>query len=105
MRVPNTVSVFCGRQLAGKMKEDIMKEVLVQMGGAASIRAVQVGYEIIRVTFSLAAAFQQAKSKEQVQLFDLWFTIQGGGPPPTIVHVFDFPFEGSDDSIKVALKS
>ena len=72
-----------------------MKEVLGQMGGAASIRAV----------FSSAAAFQQAKSKEKVQLFDLWSTIQGGGPPPTIVHVFDFPFEGSDDSIKVALKS
>lgn len=56
MRLPNTVNVFCGRQLAGKMKEDIMKEVLGQMGGAASIRAVQVGYEIIQVTFSSPAA-------------------------------------------------
>lgn len=104
MRLPNTVNVFCGRQLAGKMKEDIMKEVLHQMGGAPSIRAVQVGYEIIRVTFSSPAAFQQAKSRERVQLFDVWCTIQGGGPPPTIVHVFDFPYEGSDDSIKVALR-
>ena len=102
MRLPNTVNVFCGRQLAGKMKEDIMKEVLRQMGGAPSICAVQVGYEIIRVTFSSQAAFQ---SRERVQLFDVWCTIQGGGPPPTIVHVFDFPYEGSDDSIKVALRS
>lgn len=94
MRLPNTVNVFCGRQLAGKMKEDIMKEVLHQMGGAPSIRAVQVGYEIIRVTFSSPAAFQQAKSRERVQLFDVWCNIQGGGPPPTIVHVFDFPLRG-----------
>ena len=82
-----------------------MKEVLHQMGGAPSIRAVQVGYEIIQVTFSSRAAFQQAKSRERVQLFDVWCTIQGGGPPPTIVHVFDFPYEGSDDSVKVALRS
>ena len=106
MRLPNTVNVFCGWQMPGKMKEDIMKEVLRQMGGVPSICAVQVGYEIIRVTFSSPAAFQQAKSRERVQLFDVWCTIQGGGPPPpTIVHVFDFPYEGSDDSIKVALRS
>ena len=30
--------------------------------------------------------------------------IRGGGPPPTKVHVFDFPFEGSDQTIVDALR-
>mgnify|MGYP002259988577 CR=1 FL=1 len=80
-----------------------MNEVLQKMG-EDSISAVQIGYEIIRVTFLTLAAFRQAKSKEKVDLFGVPCSILGGGPPPTTVHVFDFPFEGSDQTIVDALR-
>lgn len=105
MWLPTTVNVQCGRHLARRLKEVIMKEVLLQMGGIDSIRAVQIGYEVICVTFSSTAAFCEAKSKEVVKLFGLWCPILGGGPPPTRVHVFDFPFEGPDAAVEVALKA
>ena len=82
-----------------------MKEVLLQLGGVDSIRAVQIGYEVIRVTFTSPAAFRQAKSMEGVHLFGFWCPILGGGPQPTMIHVFDFPFEGPDAAVEVALKA
>ena len=51
MRVPHTINVQCRQNLGGKLKEDIMKEVLLQLGGVDSIRAIQIGYEVIRLTF------------------------------------------------------
>ena len=46
-----------------------MKQVFLQMGGVASIRAVQISYDIIPVTFSSLAAFHQGKSMEGVHLW------------------------------------
>lgn len=80
-----------------------MKEVLQKMGEDA-ISAVQIGYKIIRVTFLTLAAFRQAKSKEKVDLFGVPCPVLGGGLPPTTVHVFDFPYEGSDQTITDALR-
>lgn len=80
-----------------------MKEVLLKMGEDA-LSAVQIGYEIIRVTFLTLAAFRQAKSKDKVDLFGVPCSILEGGPPPTTVHVFDFPYEGSDQTIMDALR-
>lgn len=81
-----------------------MKEVLLKKGDEDAISAVQIGYEIIRVTFFTLAAFRQAKSKEKVDLFGVPCPILGGGPPPTTVHVFGFPYEGSDQTISDALR-
>lgn len=81
-----------------------MSEVLRALDGAGSICAVQVCYEVIRVTFSSEAALLQAKSREGVNLFSRWFTILGGGPPPTTVHVFDYPYEKPDAAIECHLK-
>ena len=105
MRLPTTVNVHCGQRLTTRLKEDIMKEVLLQMGGVDSIQAVQIGYEVIGVTFSSTAAFRQAKSKEGVKLFGLWCPILGGGPPPTRVYIFDFAFEGPGAAVEVTLKA
>ena len=105
MQVPHTINVQCGQNLGGKLKEDTMKEVLLQLGGVDSIRAIQIGYEVIRVTFSSPVAFHQAKSMEGVHLFGFWCPILGGGPQPTMIHVFDFPFEGPDAAVEVALKA
>ena len=103
MRLPNTLNILTGRKLAGKLKEDIMKEVVVQLGDVDSILAVQIGYEIVRVTFCSDEAFSRAKSMEGVSLFGLWCKILGGGPATTLVHVFDYPFEESDVEIEHAL--
>ena len=103
MRLPNTLNILTVRKLAGKLKEDIMKEVVVQLGDVDSILAVQIGYEIARVTFCSDEAFSRAKSIEGVSLFGLWCKILGGGPATTLVHVFDYPFEESDVEIEHAL--
>ena len=42
---------------------------------------------------------------EGVHLFGFWCPILGGGPQPTMIHVFDFPFEGPDATVEVALKA
>ena len=103
MRLPNTLNILTGRKLAGTLKEDIMKEVVVQLGDVDSILTVQIGYEIVRVTFCCDEAFSRAKSVEGVSLFGLWCKILGGGPATTLVHVFDYPFEESDVEIEHAL--
>ena len=103
MRLPNTLNILTGRKLAGRLKEDIMKEVVGQLGDVDSILAVQIGYEIVRVTFCSDEAFRRAKSMEGVSLFGLWCKILGGGPATTLVHVFDYPFEESDVEIEHAL--
>ena len=42
-----------------------------------------------------------AKQNAGVHLFEIWCTIVGGGPPLTMVHMFDFPFEEDDqDAVK-----
>ena len=101
MRLPNTLNILTGRKLAGTLKEDIMKEVVVQLGDFDSILAVQIGYEIVRVTFCSDEAFSRAKSMEGVSLF--LCKILGGGPATTLVHVFDYPFEETDVEIEHAL--
>ena len=87
MRLPNTLNILTGRKLAGTLKEDIMKEVVVQLGDidVDSILAVQIGYEIVRVTFCCDEAFSRAKSMEGVSLFGLWCKILGSGPATTLV--------------------
>lgn len=42
---------------------------------------------------------------EGVHLFGSWCPILAGGPQPTMIHVFDFPFEGPDAAVEVALKA
>ena len=76
MRLPNTLNILTGRKLAGKLKEDIMKEVVVQLGDVDSILAVQIGYEIVRVTFCSDEAFSRAKSMEGVSP---WTMVQNLG--------------------------
>ena len=69
-----------------------MKEVFKAFN-LLGVVAVQVAYDVIRVTFSTNDGFRQAKELSGVRLFGLWCPILGGGPPVTIVHVFEYPFE------------
>ena len=100
MRLPRTLNVQCGRKLSGLAKEDIMKETLKVFQG---VECVQIAYEVIRVTFRTEDGFRAAKELTGVRLAGLWCPILGGGPPLTMVHVFDYPFEEPDGVVKDVL--
>lgn len=92
MRLPKTLNIQVGKKLRDQLREDIMKEVFKAFN-LLGVVAVQVAYDVIRVTFSTNDGFRQAKELSGVRLFGLWCPILGGGPPVTIVHVFEYPFE------------
>lgn len=92
MRLPKTINVQVGKKLRDQLREDIMKEVFKAFN-LLGVVAVQVAYDVIRVTFSMDEGFRQAKELPGVRLFGLWCPILGGGPPVTIVHVFEYPYE------------
>ena len=63
------------------------------------VAAVQVTYDVIRVSFLTDEGFQRAKELTGVRLFGLWCPILGGGPPVTMVHVFDYPYEEDNSHV------
>ena len=95
MRLPKTLNVQVGRKLADKSKVEIRKEA-IRVFKTYGVVAVQLMYDVVRVTFKTLDGFQAAKRLDGVRLFGLWCSILGGGPPLTIVHVFDYPFEEAD---------
>ena len=81
-----------------------MTEVLRVFAGL-DVKAFQVAYEVVRVTFASLEHFRVAKSFSGKHLFGLWCSILGGGPPITRVHVFDSPFEEDDGSLEVTFEA
>ena len=104
MRLPKTISLQVGGKLADKTKDEIMTEV-VRIFAGLDVKAVQVAYEVVRVTFASPEHFRAAKSFSGKHLFGLWCSILGGGTPITCVHVFDFPFEEENRSLEVAFEA
>ena len=76
-----------------------MKEVVKTFDGLPIV-AVQIAYEVVRVTFKGEDGFKAAMTNSGVRLFGLWCPILGGGPPVTLIHVFDYPFEENDETLK-----
>ena len=60
---------------------------MVKVFDGLHIVAVQIAYEVVRVTFKSEDGFKAAMTNSGIQLFGLWRPILGGGPPVTIVHV------------------
>ena len=81
-----------------------MKEV-VKLFDGLPIVAVQIAYEVVRVTFKGEDGFKAAMTNSGIRLFRLWCPILGGGPPVTIIHVFDYPFEKEDEALKEVFSS
>ena len=81
-----------------------MKEV-VKIFDGLPIVAVQIACEVVRVTFKGEDGFKAAMTNSGIRLFGLWCPILGGGPPVTIVHVFDYPFEEGDEALKEVFSS
>lgn len=101
MRLPKPITLWVGRKLTDKSKDGIMTEVLRVFAGL-EVKAIQVAYEVVRVTFATPEHFRASKSYSGKHLFGLWYSILGGGPPVTCVHVFDYPFQEDDISLEVA---
>lgn len=80
MGVPLTLNVQTGRKLVDKTKDEILTE-LGRVFGADRIRAVQVCYDTVCVTFDRNDVFLKAKENTGIYLFGLWCNILGGGPP------------------------
>ena len=102
MRLPQTLKIQFGKKLSGKSKENILKEVLIVFPHY-HIKCVQVAYEVIRVTLASADEYKVAKQQPGIRLFGMWCPILGGGPPVTIIHVFDYPYEEDDVYVKNVL--
>ena len=84
-----------------------MTEILRVFAGL-DVKAVQIAYEVVRVTFDSPEHFRAAKSFSGKPLFGLWCSILGGGgggPPLTRLHVFEVPFEEDDRSLEVAFEA
>ena len=89
------------RVCEGKSREDIVSEVAKAF--SQPLIAVQIGFDTIRVTFRDVESFRTAHAKTHVPIFGVNCVVQGGGPPLTMVHIFDYPAEFSDDPVKQVL--
>lgn len=103
MRMAKTLAIQTGRKLNDKCREDIVKAVS-SIFKPLTVVAVQIGFEVVRVTFGSDEDFKRAMEMEGVRLFGLYCKILGGGPPITIVHLFDYPFEEEDGFIRDVFK-
>ena len=99
MGVPLTLNIQTGRKLADKSKNEILTK-LGNVFGAEGIRAVQVCYDTVRVTFIRTDVYLKAKENTGLYLFGLWCNILGGGPPVTVVNLFDYPYEEDDQIVE-----
>lgn len=80
--------------MSGKSQEDIGEAVL-KLFGEQGITAIQQTVDVIQVTFSSEEAALDALKDRGCRLFGIWCKMDGG-PPITIVHLFDYPFEDDD---------
>ena len=84
-----TVNIYCGKKLSGKSRDEILRAIL---GKFQNVEAVQQKLDVIRVSFNAEEHALAALREKGLRLFDMWCRMDGG-PPTTIVHLFDYPYE------------
>ena len=94
-----TLTVQTAKVCAGKSREAIVEEVSNAFSSHPVV-AVQVGFDIVRVTFRDPDSCKLARNNSHVNLFGSNCVVLGGGPPPTMVHLFDFPAELDDEPVR-----
>ena len=102
MSLPGTLNIQTGSKLSGQSKDDILKAVL-KFNPFMEFSAVQIAYDVIRVTFKKEEHYRLFKTNEGLHRFGMWCPILGGGPPTSLVHVFDYPYEASYHHVKTVL--
>ena len=86
-----TVNIHVGRKLSGKSRDEILDEIVKKFEGLR-VMAVQQFPDVIRVTFNSEDTAVKVLNFSGVRLFDMWCRTDGG-PPSTMVHLFDYPYE------------
>ena len=84
-----TINIRCGKKLSGKSRDEILDVILAKF---QHVEAVQQSLDVIRVTFREEGQALAVLQDGGVRLFDMWCRVDGG-PPTTIVHLFDYPYE------------
>ena len=79
MSLAETLKIQIGRKLSDKSKDEIMKAIF-DCFSLYGVIAVQIGYNIVQVTFTTDVGFKHARENSGVRLFGLWCPIVGGGP-------------------------
>ena len=93
----HTVNIHTGRKLSGKSRQEILEAVLSRYNDYG-IHAVQQFFDLIRVTFDSEEAAVSVLKDKGVRLFDMWCRMDGG-PPTTIIRLFDYPYEENEESV------
>ena len=93
-----TINIHTGRKLSGKSCDEILEDVFRAFGDKFEVVAVQQCIDVIRVTFGSEEAAVEALKEKGIRLFGIWCRMDGG-PPTTIVHLFDFPHEVDEEGI------
>ena len=92
-----TVNIHTGRKLSGKSCQEILEAVLSRFNDYG-IHADQQFFDLIRITFDCEEAAVSVLKDKGVRLFDMWCRMDGG-PPTTIIHLFDYPYEEDEESV------
>ena len=98
MRLAKTINIQFECKLSGKSKDEIRKAIF-HCFSLYGVIAVQIGYDVVRISFTTNAGFKHAMENPGVRLFGLWCPILRGGPPLTTLHIFDYPYEEEDGDI------
>lgn len=99
-----TINIHTGKKLYGKSREEILEAVLRFFRDKFQGVAVQQCIDVVRVTFGSEEAAVEALKEKGVRLLGIWCRIDGG-PPTTIVHLFDFPHEEDEEAIAALFSS
>ena len=99
MRLAKTLAVETGRKFNDNSHKDIVK-AFSSVFKPLIIVAIQIGNEVVRVTFKTDDGYKCAIPKDGFRLFGIYCKILGGGPPITMIHVFHYPFEEEDKFLR-----
>lgn len=84
-----TLTVQTARVCVGKSREEIVDEVSKGFS-IHPVVAIQVGFDIIRVTFHDSDSCKLARNNTHVNIFGSNCIVQGGGPPSPWFIFFTF---------------
>ena len=91
MGFARTITLIVGRKLNGQSQESKSKAITGHFA-PLKIDSIQFCFEIVRVTFETEEMKGRALQQKGFHIFGMWIKIEGGGPPITNVHIFDYPF-------------
>ena len=102
MGFARTITIIVGRKLNGRSQEEKSRAIM-DFFAHLLVESVQFCFELVRVTFKTEEMKVRALQLKGFHIFGMWVKIEGGGPPLTNVHIFDYPFEGDEAPVVAAL--